>query len=130
MAQYYADDVNVVIDGVIATGFADGTYVTGERNEEKRELEVGAQGDVVMVEASDDTGTVSITLQQTSPTNDLLRGLYNSGEDFAISVDDPNDNTANIEGSECYVANLPSAEKDGSVTDREWEILVVDYEEA
>ncbi|WP_408956231.1 phage structural protein [Natroniella sp. ANB-PHB2] len=129
MANYNTDLVTVIVDGFIVTGFADGTYISCGRNEDKREFEVGAQGDVVVVENADDTGFFNFTLQQTSPANSVLRALFKSGASFAVSVNDPNDNSASSFASECYVANLPDNEKEEGSGDREWEILAADYEE-
>ena len=130
MATTYDPElVNLIVDGFVVTGFADGTFINAERNEDLRELEVGAKGEVIVVENADDTGMFSFTLQPTSPANSVLRQLAKSGESFATSVVDDNDNSANSFASECYVASFPSNDKADSPEDREWEVLAVDYEE-
>lgn len=127
--NYDPELVTLIVDGFIVTGFADGTYISAERNEDMRELEVGSQGEVIVLENADSTGTFSFTLQPTSPANSILRQLAKSGAEFAVSVNDDNENCANSFASECYVANLPGNEKSDSVENREWQILAVDYEE-
>lgn len=130
MPKYSPEDVNFVFDGgLVATGLAEDEFVTAERNTEKRSFKVGAQGEVVVNESADDTGTVTVTIDQTSPTNKEFRRLYNSGKAFDLNVADNNPNTADVSGSECYIENLPSKSSGAESGDREWNILVVDYTE-
>lgn len=129
MPKYRAEDVIVNIDGDIVTGLAEGSYVESGRNTEKREFQVGAQGNVIVNESADDTGYFNLTLQETSPFNDVLRALFNSGDEFSISVTDRNTNAASSSASEAYVADLPENEKAEEAEDREWPIIAVDYEE-
>lgn len=130
MPKYSAKNVNITFDGgLVVTGLAEDTFVETERNTQKREFKVGAKGTAVIVESADDTGTATITLDQTSPTNNEFRRLYNSGEAFDLNVADNNPNSADSGGSECYIANTPGKSNGSSSGDNEWEILVVDYTE-
>lgn len=74
-------------------GVADGTFVTAVRNSNNTTIKVGAQGDVLPTMIADKTGTITVTLLQTSETNRILSGIQalqdESGElyraDFTIA---------------------------------------------
>ena len=64
--------VLVVWKGIEFKGFMDGTYVSAERDTDAYTKAVGATGDAARVRSRNRGGKVTLTLQQTSPTNDLL----------------------------------------------------------
>src|SRR5512136_789726 len=75
----------VVIGGVPMGGFADGTFVSVERTSDTFTKVSGADGIVSRSKTKDRSGTLTLTLAQTSPSNDVLTGfavkdeLSNSG---------------------------------------------------
>ncbi|MBM7623649.1 phage structural protein [Sporohalobacter salinus] len=130
MPKYSSKNVTITFnEGLVMTGLVDDDFVTCERNTEKRSFSVGADGTVVVNESNDDTGKITVSLQQTSPTNKELRRLYKSGKSFDINVADNNPNTADAGGSEAYVMNTPGKNNGTEVGENEWEILVADYTE-
>ena len=123
--------VQVIVDGHVATGFAEDSMITGSRQEDKRSAHVGASGEVTFVKSANDLAEVTITLKDTSPTNEKLKQLYNSDEEFDFSCEDQNfDGDVGVAGSRCVVQNLPDFEKGNDMAEREWVLLVADYEEA
>ena len=54
------------------TGYADGTFVTFSRNSPSFTMVVGADGEVTWVASADKSGTIKVTLLQTSAGNDIL----------------------------------------------------------
>lgn len=64
--------VVVTFAGIPIRGYAEGTFVSLERDEDSFEKSVGAQGDVTRVRKRNRAGRATITLQQASPTNDEL----------------------------------------------------------
>ena len=54
--------VNLVVKGVTITGFADGSIIEVERNEDAISPYVGTKGEVAIAESADKTGTFKITL--------------------------------------------------------------------
>jgi hypothetical protein len=130
MPKYSTEKVHIIFNsGLVMTSFAEDDFVEAERNTEKRSFSVGAKGEVIVNESANNTGTVTVKLKQTSPTNKDLRDLYKSGAAFDINVTDDNPNTANVSGSEAYVKNTPGKSNGTEVGETEWEILVVDYQE-
>lgn len=125
--EYDPTKVNVIVDGVHITGFADGSMITGSRNTDKWSQHVGVDGNVTFVKSADDTGEVTITLKHTSASNQILEQIYNEGKtvDFAC-VDANFEGDVGINGSECKVVR-PDFERTDEVSEPEWTLLVSDY---
>jgi hypothetical protein len=58
--------------GVVLTGYAPDTFIKATRNEDSFAVDVGADGEVARVASANRSGTVEITLQQVSASNDDL----------------------------------------------------------
>lgn len=126
---YDPKKVNVIVGGAIITGFAEDTFINAERNNPKRSQKVSAKGEVTTNKNADDTGTIKITLDQTSPSNAVLKALYLQDEKFPAVVTDANlAGDIGAGGSQCSIENDPSAEWGAESSDREWVILVDDYD--
>lgn len=89
-------------------GFADGTFITMQRNSPRTEVVVGAKGDSAITKKADFSGTLEVTLLQNSPTNEYLSYLVNA-EDAAgdllratIDVVDPSGSTIAV-AQRCHV---------------------------
>lgn len=67
--------VVVTFKGIPIRGYAEGTFVSVERDEDSFEKAVGSQGDVTRVRKRNRAGRATLTLQQSSPTNDELSAL-------------------------------------------------------
>lgn len=132
MANYDPQEVVIVVDGEFLVGFAEDSMIEAGRMNPKRDSAVGAQGRVVFIENADDRGEVTITLQATSPSNEKLQELYESGEEFSFLALDSNfdDGDVSAYGSRCKVANQPPFERGSDLTENEWELIVADYETA
>lgn len=72
---YDAKDVSIILGGVPITGYADGTFVSVERDEDAFTKVVGADGDTSRARSNHNGGMVTITLMQTSPSNKVLEDL-------------------------------------------------------
>ena len=62
----------ILIGPVEVTGFADDDMITISRNEDITNTFVGTKGDITVVTNPNSVGTVTIRLQETSPTNAQL----------------------------------------------------------
>lgn len=78
-SQYNAKDWSATFDGTNISGFAE-EMITGSKDEEFFSSSVGAQGDSIMNEVNNDLGTISITLQATSPSVQYLKECAKSGK--------------------------------------------------
>ena len=79
MTRYDAKDCTIMVKNVYITGLGE-DMVTGEKDEELYEPSVGAQGDVCISEKNDPLGTVTVTVQPTSPQKAFLFSLRNVKE--------------------------------------------------
>lgn len=57
------------------SGFSDGTFLEVDRNEPTWNMVVGADGLVTRGKTNNFSGTLTLTLKQSSPSNDVLSGF-------------------------------------------------------
>lgn len=69
---YDPSEVAVIVGGQIMEQFADGTFVNVVRNEDSATFAPSSQGGGTRTKSSNRSGRMTITLQQTSPSNALL----------------------------------------------------------
>lgn len=115
LTNYSPDEVMCSFLTVIVSGYADGTFIEVERNEDGFTEYVGSGGEVCHTRSLNKTAKVTLTLMQTSPINDLLS---------AIAIQDEFDGSAygpfmvsNLNGdtlcqaAECRIAKMPKMER-------------------
>lgn len=124
---YDSLDVNVSINGILVTGFGDGTMVSCARNEDRMIPYVGVKGEHAYSFNNNNSGTITLTLQQQSPMNAILQGYANNKTSFPISVIDINDGGFRAGGNDAVILNEPANERGGEITTRAWSIYVADY---
>ena len=74
VGNYDAKNTTILVDGVYITGLGE-DMVTGEKDEDLFETSVGAQGDVVKSVKNNSLGTITISIQTTSPQKKFLMSL-------------------------------------------------------
>jgi len=126
---YDPRDVMVVVDGTVITGFAEGTFVTAEKASDNYVKYVGAQGEVARSRNADPTGTITVTLNQTSPSNSFLNSLARSKDTFSAFVIDRNTQQVQAGGSECWIQKPASISRGAEIETREWTIEVADFDQ-
>ena len=77
---YDPKQVAVIIGGNIITGFTDGTFVMVERNDPAFNLKVGVDGIGTRAKTNNQSGKITITLHQSSASNDTLSALASADE--------------------------------------------------
>lgn len=80
-ALFASGEVKVSWDGVPFEGFAPDSFITVARNTDVTDEEVGADGQLSVSAMVDKTGTVTLTLQQNSITNNILAGILSAQEE-------------------------------------------------
>jgi hypothetical protein len=75
-ATYDPKQVQVILDGNPITGFADGTFVEIEFDEQAWNKVTGADNLVSRSKTNNYAGTVTVTLLATSSGNDVLNALW------------------------------------------------------
>lgn len=114
----------VTFGPVILTGFAEGTFVAITRNGNKFEKVRGADGGVDRVNKNANDFGVTMTLKQTSLSNDALSaimiqdGLSNTGK-YPLTVKDLLGTTLFF-AAQAWIAKDPDDELSDEMSPREW----------
>jgi len=120
---YSPGDVALSIGGNLMTGFADGTFVTVEREVDAMTKVVGADGEVSRTQSANYSGQLTLTLKQTSDSNRIL-GAYLMDDEtdgsgvFDVLLKDNLDNK--VFSSEGWIRKGPNEEFSSELTNREW----------
>lgn len=70
--DYDPKDIIVTVGGFPIGGWADGEFLSFERNNDAYTQSSGADGDDTRVKSNDKSGTLTLTLSQSSLSNDVL----------------------------------------------------------
>lgn len=125
---YNPKEVTIIFGPVIVTGFADGTFLSVDFNEDAFTLQVGTDGEGTRSKSNNDSATIAFTLMQSSDSNDLLSALHNidkntpSGDGIVPLL------IKDLQGSSLYTAETawirkaPTSEFAREAGPREWTI--------
>lgn len=116
--------VIVTFAGQLIVGYADGSFVTAERAGDTFTLTKGSDGEGARTHNPDQSGMVTVTLLQTSSSNDFLQAQHDLDEATdqgkgAIFIRDLSGRTI-VESPEAWVRKPPSTEFSKEVGSREW----------
>lgn len=114
--------------GLPITGYADGTFVSVERDSASFTKTVGADGEVARAASPDKSGTIKFTLLQTSQSNDLLSAELEADEASGnnvkpVQIKDLFGRTL-ITGAEAWLERPAPVSFSKEVEAREWTIHV------
>jgi hypothetical protein len=130
---YSPDDIIINFAGLRVQGYAKGTFIKVARNKESFTLDVGSKGDSTQVESLDKSGTVAITLQAESATNDDFSTWLRNAElrrgprsgDFQMT----NLNGATLHHSAAaFIAKMADEERADDAGTTEWTIVCADLD--
>lgn len=119
--------VTVMYGGMVITGFAEGSMVKCEKNEDNVTPHVGVLGEVSRAINADNTGKITISLAGTSPFIGILARKAAANAIEPISVVDMNDNGVNVGGSEAWIVKAPPINLGKEIEDVDIEFFVADY---
>jgi hypothetical protein len=130
--NYDPTKICLTVGPFLISGFADGSMVKAERNEDSYKTTVGGDGHVVRSKSPNRTGKVTITLLQSSEANGFLTtlALADQATDTGIvpvMVKDLNGTTL-WAATEAWVMKPPSASWEKEAKDREWVLECADLE--
>lgn len=125
--SYDAKNVTVIVDAVYITGFAEGSFVECEKAEDTFQTSVGAQGDVGISEVNNPLGTITLTLQQTSPSISYLDRLAASKQLVPVWVVSNNEPKEKTGGTMARVLRPASRAYSNSIESRSFQFQVFDY---
>ena len=117
-------EVIISVGGRPITGFAQTSKVNVERDEDAYTKYIGIDGEVSRAKNCNKSGTVTITLAQTSPSNDLLSELAEADEAanagvVPVLVRDLN-GTSLAAAPDAWVKRLAGANFGKEISDRSW----------
>ena len=118
-------EVSVIFGENIIRGFSE-SQVTVTRDNPAWEMVIGADGEATRVKSNDRSGTITITLQQSSPSNDDLSLIANADELSnaglrPLYIKD-NLGTSLFSAVTAYIEHIPEAAYGKTQNDRVWVI--------
>ena len=125
ITNYNAKDCVVTVGGVYITGLGE-DMVSGEKDEDNVSAVVGAQGDVVVNEVNNDLGTITLTVQGTSPQKSYLLNLAKTKAMVDIWVNNKSIGEK-MGGTKAMIKKTPTLEQGAELADREFEFQVFDF---
>lgn len=116
--------VIVSVGGVPMSGYADGTFLSVDRDEQMFTKVVGADGTTTRVKSNNRSGTMTLTLKQSSPSNDVLSAFAALDESVnagvvPILVKDLSGTTIFFSATG-WIQKYPTAEFAKEISNREW----------
>lgn len=123
--NYNAKDCVITVGGTYITGLGE-DMVSGEKDEDNVNAVVGAQGDVVVNEINNDLGTITLTVQGTSPQKGYLLNLAKKKEMVSIWVNNKSIGEK-MGGTKAMIKKTPALEQGAELADREFEFQVFDF---
>ena len=121
---YDPAQVLISFNGFSLSGFADGSFVQVARNEDAFTLQIGSDGEGVRSKSNNKSGTVTVTLIQSSDSNDILSGfaaadeLSNSGMGALLIKD--NSGNSIYAAETCWIKKYADSEFAREAGSREW----------
>lgn len=126
MKPYTVDPKQVIstVGAVNVGGFVDGTFILANRTSDAFSMVSGADNQVTRLKINDSTGTITFTLQQSSPSNSLLTAIgildeQSGGGIVPITVKDFGGSTLII-SPYSWLRKIPEVTYAKEVTSREW----------
>ena len=123
---YDPKNVSISLNGIPLNGFADGTFLTVEREEDAFNKTVGSDGIVSRAKSNNRSGMATLTLSQTSPSNDVLSSialadeLDNAGVGSFVVKDQLG--TTKVFAGTAWVRKIASPSFGKEIENREWVI--------
>jgi hypothetical protein len=132
--EFSPDQFHVVFAGVTMQGFSEDSMCSLEFDSESFSDVVGVDGEVSRSKNMDRRAKLTISLMQTSATNDLLSAIYtaqrlgaNGSDVAAMRIEDLNGRLV-IAGAESWIMDTPKPKYGKSASEYEWIIRIANCE--
>lgn len=129
---YDPASVSIVAFGIPISGYADGSFVSVERNEDSFTLQVGTDGESCRSKSNNKSGRVTVTLLQSSISNDLLSAqlaldeLSPNGDGIGPFLMKDNSGRSLFAAEKAWIVKPPAAAFSRESESREWVIESAD----
>lgn len=124
LKTYDPKKITLIVGGAIISGYADGTFVDTVRDTDTFTKAAGADGEVARVKQNDKSGSITITLMQTSDSNLVLSAiaaldeLSNTGVVPTLLKD--LSGTTLVTAARSWISKQPATPLGKDVQNREW----------
>lgn len=130
---YDPNQTTVSLGPYIITGFAESPAINIELDEPRWNTEVDIHGNTIRYGVKSKNATVTITLTQGSPSNDILTNVTITDENFGLGalplLIKDNSGTSEFKSAWAYVESTPSATFANTTgNNREWVIKATDVD--
>lgn len=124
---YDPSDVQIILGTTPISGFADGTFISVSMDENQFTKTVGADGNVSRSKSNNRTGTATLTLQQTSQSNDFLSALQAADElanggAVPMMIKEIGSGSTLVFTQAAWIEKLPDVSYSKDIEDRSWTI--------
>lgn len=120
---YNPKKVSVSFAGQLLSGFSEGSFIVGEREEDAFSKVVGNDGETTRQANPNRSGSVTVTLKGSSGSNDVLSALASKdeidGSGVAPIIVKDNNGTTLLAGT-AWIRKSANVEYSREVGDREW----------
>ena len=125
MAEYDANEATVMVNGTWIFGFGEDTMFTSEYDNDKISIKQDPQGTGVASHNNKTGATLTINLDETSPSNKALRQLADVGN-FPVDIIT---STNHIHAVHCYITKTPTIQGAATSSNRAWVIKAIDMQD-
>lgn len=130
LGTYSANRVSIVVAGFVVSGYADGTFVEIAEEGEGFATKSGADGEVARSVSTNLMVNITLTLLQSSASNDVLNNLYNADRlssgsaTFPIVIESLSGTTLYMSG-QCWVKKRADVGYGKEISERKWALVSV-----
>jgi len=121
---YNPADVTLIFAGIPIEGIADGTFINVARDNPSYNKNIGSDGEGVRAKSNDKSGTITLTLMQSSLSNDALSALSildeASGDGVGPFLMKDNSGRTLCAAETCWLQKPSDVEFAREATTREW----------
>lgn len=125
---YDPKQVVIAFGAIPVSGFADGTFLNVEQNEDAFSLQVGTDGEACRSRSNNNSARITFTLMQSSLSNDLLSAQHELDKALPLGAGAVPLLIKDLSGrslftcQKAWIVRYPSAEFGREATGREWVI--------
>lgn len=121
---YSPSDYTITVAGQKVTGFTDGAFIEVAPDEQLYNKHVGADGYTSRARTSNRSGTITITLARTSPSNEIMsaimkRDIASDDGIVPVNIKDSKGRTV-IEAPSAWVQSVPTLTDSKDIEPRTW----------
>lgn len=132
LSTFDPKSVLVSIGGAVMSGFADGEFLSITADNQQFSKVVGADGFTTRVKSNNYNGTLTLTLSQSSPSNDILSGFLNLDRIsnlgvVPILIKDMS-GTTTLFSAQAWIQQFPDVSYSNEISNRAWTFDLVDID--